>query len=89
MSSLVTADELGVRLLFPDPVSEVIEFLREVINQREPLVLMTDDVARVVNFANVASFTVAERDRDDPALDADGVTTVVISLAECRQAAQR
>lgn len=85
MSTLVRAEGLDLQLLFPEAVAEVVEFLREVVRKREPLTLVLDDVTHVVNFANLAGFTLTERDQDDEALDADGVPTVVISLAEVRQ----
>ncbi|MYR07915.1 hypothetical protein GTV32_17140 [Gordonia sp. SID5947] len=88
MPTLLTSDELDIRILFTEAASEVATFVREVIRERQPIGLSTNAAhdVYVVNLANVKQFALAEVARDDESL-ADDLLTVLTSLAELRDQA--
>lgn len=83
MATLLTSDELDISILFNEPLTEVLPFVRAVIIKREPLDLLTggDSIAHVINLANLTQFQLAETEAED--LDPER-RTVVLSLAEVR-----
>lgn len=88
MPTLLTSAEIEMQILFTEPVPDVIEFVRELIIKRDPLVLTAggaggNHTTYVINLASLAQFTLTERAPGGP-LDED-VATVLVSLAELRQ----
>ena len=83
-ATLLSSDELEIRILFTDPVTDVVDFVRDMIRNRAPVVLSTgkDTTAYVVVLANVKEFTLAEHDTDASPVGDDDPTTIVVSIAE-------
>ncbi|MFW0793597.1 hypothetical protein AAFP30_07285 [Gordonia sp. CPCC 205515] len=84
MPTLLSSDEIDIRLLFTESVPDVLQFLRQVVRDREPIALATsaEDSAFFLNLANLKQFTLADHDSaaDDPTVD--GKVTVLTSIAE-------
>lgn len=85
MGTLLTSDEFEIRLLFAESVPEVMQFVRDMVRQREPIALELEGSAHIVNLANVRHFSLVDRTADDETLDSDERTTVVLSIAEARE----
>ncbi|MDL9945658.1 hypothetical protein QSJ19_08675 [Gordonia sp. ABSL11-1] len=83
-ATLLSSDELEIRVIFTDPVTDVIGYVRDVVRDRAPMVLSTgkDTTAYVVLLANVREFTLAEDDTDSSHVADDDPVTVVTSIAE-------
>ncbi|NDZ97722.1 hypothetical protein [Gordonia sp. SL306] len=88
MPTLLTSDELDIRILFTESAPDVLTFVREAIRGHEPIGLSTnaDHHVYLVNLANLKQFALTELDRDDESL-ADDQITVLTSLAELRDQA--
>ena len=85
MATLLTSDELEIRLLFSDPVPEVRQFLHEAIEKREPIALDVEGTVHLLNVANATHVVLAEQDPDDESLATGDRTTIVTSIVELRQ----
>ena len=84
MGTLLTSDEYEIRLLFAESVPEVMQFVRDVVRQREPIALELEGSAHIVNLANVRHFSLVD-ETDDVVADSDERTTVVLSIAEAKE----
>ncbi|MBN0971541.1 hypothetical protein P9A14_15065 [Gordonia hongkongensis] len=84
MGTLLTSDEFEIRLLFAESVPEVMQFVRDVVRQREPIALELEGSAHIVNLANVRHFSLVD-ETDDVVADSDERTTVVLSIAEAKE----
>ncbi|KSU56145.1 MULTISPECIES: hypothetical protein [unclassified Gordonia (in: high G+C Gram-positive bacteria)] len=84
MGTLLTSDEFEIRLLFAESVPEVMQFVRDVVRQREPIALELEGSAHIVNLANVRHFSLVD-ETDDVVADSDERTTVVLSFAEAKE----
>ncbi|EON33978.1 hypothetical protein GTC6_03340 [Gordonia terrae C-6] len=85
MGTLLTSDEFEIQLLFAESVPEVMQFVRDVVRQREPIALELEGSAHLVNLANVAHLSLVDHTPDDDTLDSDERTTVVLSISEARE----
>ncbi|MBD0859842.1 hypothetical protein IA539_01235 [Gordonia sp. zg691] len=85
MATLLTSGEFEIRLLFTEPVSEVTQYLRQVVAQREPIVLEVEGTVHVLNLAEVRHFTLVHQDPDDDSMGTDDGKTVVLALSELRE----
>ena len=84
MGTLLTSDEFEIRLLFAESVPEVMQFVRDVVRQREPIALELEGSAHIVNLANVRHYSLVD-ETDDVVEDSDERTTVVLSIAEAKE----
>ena len=84
MGTLLTSDEFEIRLLFAESVPEVMQFVRDMVRQREPIALELEGSAHLVNLANVRHFSLVD-ETDDVVADSDERTTVVLSIAEAKE----
>lgn len=60
------------------------QFVRDVVRQREPIALELEGSAHIVNLANVRHFSLVD-ETDDVVADSDERTTVVLSIAEAKE----
>ncbi len=83
-ATLLSSDELEIRIIFTDPVTDAIGFVRDIVRDRAPIVLSTgkDTTAYVVILANLKEFTLAEHDTDASPVADDDPVTIVTSIAE-------